>query len=297
MVLAKYEGLGNDFLVLLDPDGSRAITAELARALCDRHRGWGADGLLRGGYPPANAGAPGAGQAGAGQAGGGESLTFELLNADGSEAEMSGNGLRCLAHAAIDEGLVDLGPSKSLGVVTPAGTREVHVVELGRGSMWASTEMGSPTVRGDAMPCNVGDGQLFVDVGNPHLVVLGPHPAGIDVASLGAAISAELGGATGGLNVEFAALGPGRDEVTVRIWERGVGETLACGTGSVAVAAALHHWGRCGPKVTVNQPGGAAQVELRADGSAALIGPSRRIGRCELPGWGLDGQAFGSWGA
>ncbi len=68
----------------------------------------------------------------------------------------------------------------------------------------------------------------------------------------------------------------------MRVWERGVGETRACGTGSVAAAAALHHWGRVGTKVTVNQPGGAAEVELRLDGTAVLSGPSRRVGTCRL---------------
>ena len=68
----------------------------------------------------------------------------------------------------------------------------------------------------------------------------------------------------------------------MRVWERGVGETQACGTGSVAAAAALHRWGRVGPKVTVNQPGGAAEVELRPDGMAVLTGPSRRVGTCRL---------------
>jgi diaminopimelate epimerase len=102
------------------------------------------------------------------------------------------------------------------------------------------------------------------------------------VATLGPSLSRVAGAATGGVNVEFVALGPGPDELTMRVWERGVGETLACGTGSVAAAAALHHWGRVGTKVTVNQPGGAAEVELRADGVAVLSGPSQRIGRCSL---------------
>ena len=165
-------------------------------------------------------------------------------------------------------------------VVTPVGERAVHIRKLGGGEMWASTEMGQPMVIGAAELCNVGNGQLLVSVGNPHLVVLGPGPDGVDIATLGPQLSAAAG--QDGLNVEFAALGPGPDEVTMRVWERGVGETLACGTGSVAVAAAFHHWGRVGRKVTVNQPGGAAEVELRSDGVAVLSGPSRRIGRCEI---------------
>jgi diaminopimelate epimerase len=266
LALAKYEGLGNDFLVLVDLEGRREIDASLARLACDRHLGFGADGLLRGGPPPA---------------GSSDEMTFELRNADGGEAEMSGNGLRCLVHAAIDSGAVKIGPGGTLGVLTPAGRREVSVHALEDGWMWASTEMGEPKVVGPSDSCNVGNGQLFVDVGNPHIVVLGPDPRTLDVASLGPALSDETG-AQGGVNVEFVTLGPGRDELTMRVWERGVGETQACGTGSVAAAAALHHWGRVGTKVTVNQPGGSAEVELRPDGTAVLSGPSRRVGTCRL---------------
>ena len=266
LALAKYEGLGNDFLVLVDLEGRREIDASLARLACDRHLGFGADGLLRGGPPPV---------------GSSDEMTFELRNADGGEAEMSGNGLRCLVHAAIDSGAVKIGPGGTLGVLTPAGRREVRVHALGDGWMWASTEMGEPKVVGPSDSCNVGNGQLFVDVGNPHIVVLGPDPRTLDVASLGPALSDETG-AQGGVNVEFVTLGPGRDELTMRVWERGVGETQACGTGSVAAAAALHHWGRVGTKVTVNQPGGSAEVELRPDGTAVLSGPSRRVGTCRL---------------
>jgi diaminopimelate epimerase len=265
--LAKYEGLGNDFLVLVDHHGRHQIDAALARSVCHRHLGFGADGLLRGGPPPEGAS---------------ETMTFELRNADGSEAEMSGNGLRCLAHAAIDAGLVSARPGDSFGVLTAVGRREVHVLELEDGWMWAATEMGEVKVVGEDERCNVGHGQMFVDVGNPHLVVLGPDPGHVDVAELGPALSRDAGAQTGGVNVEFVALGPGRDELTMRVWERGVGETLACGTGSVAAAAALHRWGRVGKKVTVNQPGGAAAVELRPDGVAVLSGPSRRVGTCRF---------------
>lgn len=270
--LAKYEGLGNDFLVLVDLHGRHQLDAGRARLACDRHLGFGADGLLRAGPAPAGDSAK---------------MTFELRNADGSEAEMSGNGLRCLAHAAIDTGAVTAGAGDSFGVLTPAGRREVHVRDIEDGWMWASTEMGEVKVMGEDERCNVGHGQVFVDVGNPHLVVLGPDPRTIDVTALGPDLSREAdtgrhGQGTAGVNVEFVTLGPGRDELTMRVWERGVGETLACGTGSVAAAAALRHWGRVGPKVTVNQPGGVAEVELRPDGVAVLSGPSRRVGTCRL---------------
>ena len=112
--------------------------------------------------------------------------------------------------------------------------------------------MGTATVRGAPDRCHVGHGQLLVDIGNPHLVVLGPDPATVDVAELGPALQAV---APAGINVEFVTLGPGPDEVTMRVWERGVGETEACGTGACAAAVALHHWGR-GRSVRHRPPAG-----------------------------------------
>ncbi len=283
MPVTKYHGLGNDFLVALDP--AVEPDAGLARRACDRHRGVGADGLIVG-----RTLAPG----------GDALLSFRLFNADGSEAEMSGNGMRCLAHAALDAGLVEVG--SAFGVVTPAGRREVVIqrggvdgngpdragLEGARAEIWATVEMGSVKVRGDADRCNVGHGQLLVDVGNPHLVVAGTDPATVDVAGLGAQLEATD---PAGLNVEFVALGPGADELTMRVWERGVGETEACGTGSCAAAVAFHHWGRVGAAVTVHQPGGAVAVEIAADESVRLTGPSVRVARCTLGSTVVAGEA------
>ncbi len=272
IALTKLHGLGNDFLVILDA-GDTAATgdvpgpdAALARRLCHRHLGVGADGLIWGRLLD-----------GSTERDGGVRLSFRLWNADGSEAEMSGNGMRCLAHAALDEGWI--GEGETVGVITPAGRREVSVKRSGpeSGLTWATVQMGPVKVGGEESRCNVGHGQLLVDVGNPHLVVLGPDPDTVDVGTLGPLLEATD---PAGLNVEFVALGPGPDTVTMRVWERGVGETEACGTGSVAAAAALQHWNRVGPAVTVQQPGGAAAVELRTDGTATLSGPSRHIATC-----------------
>ena len=252
--LFKLHGLGNDFLVSLAAGGP-----ELARAACDRHTGIGADGLILGG------------RSASGQ------LSFRLWNADGGEAEMSGNGMRCLAHVFLEEGWVAEG--ERFGVMTAAGRREVTVRRTGPGTTWGLVEMGPVKVQdGTGGACNVGNGSLLVDVGNPHLVVLGPDPALVDVARLGPELERSD---PAGLNVEFVTLGPEADSITMRVWERGVGETRACGTGSCAAAAALHHWGRVGRAVTVHQPGGSAAVELRADGTATLAGPSVRIATCE----------------
>jgi diaminopimelate epimerase len=263
LTLHKYHGAGNDFLVVLDPSDIGQIDAALARAVCDRHRGVGADGLIL-------------------VVAAGQGFDFRLWNADGSDAEMSGNGIRCAAHALLDAGAVKGWPDGpvTLSFATVVGPRTVTArAGVGPSTIWASVAMGTVSIQGDAERCNIGHGQLELDVGNPHLVVLGPDPAGVDVVGLGSSLDAAV---PGGRNVEFVTLGPGPDEVTMRVWERGVGETLACGTGSCAAAAAMYHWGRTGPVVTVHQPGGSVSVELADDGTAILNGPSQRIARCEL---------------
>src|SRR5207248_6500566 len=126
LTLTKHHGLGNDFLVLLDMDGTRPIDGATARALCDRHRGVGADGLIR--VTKGTAGAD---------------LTFELRNADGSPAEMSGNGMRCLAQAATGARLVP----DDFTVATPAGIRRVRVRPSESPKLqWSSVDMGPATV-------------------------------------------------------------------------------------------------------------------------------------------------------
>ncbi|MGH9121296.1 MAG: diaminopimelate epimerase, partial [Acidimicrobiales bacterium] len=167
-----------------------------------------------------------------------------------------------------------------VGVLTPAGLREVTVTRrLSPDEVWGTVEMGTPKVSGEPEACNVDHGQLLVDVGNPHLVVLGPDPAGVDVARLGPLLGE---GPAGAANVEFVTLGPGPDEVTMRVWARGVGETLACGSGSVAAAVALRHWGRVGRQVTVHQPGGSLAVGISAQGAVSLSGPSRQVCAVEV---------------
>lgn len=277
LYVSKLHGLGNDFLVVLGAPGDAPVDADLARRLCDRHLGIGADGCIQGARLAGRGPVGGDRTRGRGQERpDGPQLRFQLWNADGSEAEMSGNGIRCLAHAALDAGWVPAGVP--FGVMTPAGRREVTIRRgTSEGMTWGRVAMGEAKVRSEADRCNVGTGQLLVDVGNPHLVVIGPDPATVDVATLGPALEATD---PAGLNVEFVALGPGPDAVTMRVWERGVGETRACGTGACAAAAALHHWGRVGRAVTVHQPGGAAAVELHRDGTVTLAGPSVHIATC-----------------
>lgn len=259
LTLTKHHGLGNDFLVLLDLDEATPVDAAMARALCDRHTGIGADGIMR-----VTSGTQGA------------EVTMQLRNADGSEAELSGNGLRCLGQAVVDEGVV---PGPFVAVATAAGVRRVEVRpgDLPRTAV-VSVEMGKAEL-GPDQPQDFPDRKArTVDMGNPHLVLVGPDPAGVDVAGLGSQMERMH---AGGINVEFVKVGPGLDELTMRVWERGVGETLACGTGACAAAAAAHAWGLVGERVTVVQPGGAAEVEVRPDG-LVLRGPTQRIARIEV---------------
>jgi len=261
----KHEGAGNDFLVVLDPDDAIALSVAQVRLLADRHRGVGADGVIRVG--PGRDGCD---------------LSMELRNADGGAAEMSGNGIRCLAQAAVEAGLVR--PPR-FTVATAGGHRTVEYTP-GSAPGWA-------TARVDMGPARLGPDQAqefddrrarTVDVGNPHLVLLGPDTAGVDVAELGPKLQAAF---EGGINVEWITLvhdaeGPLLD---FRVFERGAGETLACGTGSVAAAAAARSWGVVGSApVRVRNPGGILEVSLGSDEGATtyLSGPVRKVADVDI---------------
>jgi diaminopimelate epimerase len=247
MRLTKHHGLGNDFLVLLDLDDTRAVTGSTARALCDRHRGVGADGLLR----VTQGSAVGDGRT---------DVTMQLFNADGGRAEMSGNGISCLAQAVVLAGIIT-GPT--ITVATDAGRRTVRLETSDEPLVHRATvDMGVAKV-GDDETEWAGDGVLRaarVDVGNPHLVLhVAEFESDDDLIAHGRRVN-EL--VPGGINVELVIPGPRPGEVTMRVFERGVGLTEACGTGACAVAAAAEHWELTGSTVRVHQPGGSADVVL-----------------------------------
>src|SRR5580700_11112146 len=163
---SKHEGAGNDFLVVLDPDDTLRLSVGQVRLLADRRRGIGADGII-----VARPGRDGC------------DLAMELRNADGSEAEMSGNGIRCLAQAAVDAGLVR--PPR-FTVATGGGVRTIdYAVGAAPGWATARVDMG-PAQLGPDQPQEFDDRRVrTVDVGNPHLVLLGPDTASVDIAELG----------------------------------------------------------------------------------------------------------------
>ncbi|MFP5254908.1 MAG: diaminopimelate epimerase [Acidimicrobiia bacterium] len=270
MRLTKHHGLGNDFLVLLDLDGAQAVTGDDAVALCHRHTGIGADGLLVAGPP-------------VGQV----ELSMVLYNADGSRAEMSGNGIRCLVQAALHAGVVD-GPE--VRVATDAGVRTVTVVDRkGRFTHRLSVDMG-PAKVGEERPAWEGHGvvrSLEVDLGNPHVVLLWGEPelpARDELIAIGSRIDAAT---PGGANVEIVREAADGAFLDMVVFERGVGPTLACGTGACATAVAAHRWGLAGRRAVVHMPGGS--VEVVVDDPVLLIGDATSVAAVDVP-WPDEGR-------
>jgi diaminopimelate epimerase len=246
--LAKLHATGNDFLVTTDP-----LTGPDAVALCDRNTGIGADGLLI--LEPGRDGAD---------------ATMTLYNADGSVAEMSGNGARCLAWAARRAGM---GTSDRLVVDTGGGRRTLDLTCDEFGDLtYAVCDMG---FEGDA-----------VAIGNPHWVMLVDDPAHIDLATVGPALEHDVR-FPNRVNVEFIAPA-GLDAISMRVWERGVGETRSCGTGACAAAVVAHARGLVGADVIVHVPGGTLTVGL--GDTARLGGPVVHVFDVEIPR-----ESIGNW--
>jgi len=262
--LEKYHGLGNDFLVLVDLDGRRPVDAAWARAVCDRHLGVGADGLVRVVARPEE-----------------PRYVMELFNADGGRAEMSGNGIRCLARALADLGVED---RVQFDIATEGGVRTVTLADDGsvRVDMGVARLLPAPRPGADDRRDRRDRREAAVDMGNPHVVVEVADPAPLDLDA-----EAERWG--GDTNVEVVAAGPGADELTMRVFERGVGETQACGTGACAAAFVARSWSLVGDRVVVHQPGGSLSVDLSGT-SVVLAGPATRVASVELaeelvPAW------------
>ena len=261
--LTKHHGLENDFLVLLDLPGATVVTTDLARALCNRRTGIGADGLLH-----------------ARQGTGAADLDLTVWNADGSVAETSGNGLRCLAQAAVDGQVA----GSEMRIQTGGEIRSLTVEpESAPGLRAVSVSMGVPQVS-DAAPAAFRALQpagasraARVDTGNPHLVVVVS-----DLEVLQGTFMERQAAEVAGEPLNLEAIRLDGDSIRMRVWERGVGETRACGSGAVAVAAATRSWGMTGDETEVVMPGGAVTVTHAADGSTVLKGPAKFIGRIQV---------------
>ena len=249
MNFVKMQGLGNDFVVIEGPD---APDAKRIAAWCDRRRGVGADGVLM--VTPVDR----------------ESVQMRYWNADGGLAEMCGNGLRCVARYAFEHGWVD-GPSFT--VETSVGPRPVVVNPDGTVRVLLGTPAQGPDIELGGLRLHT------VDMGNPHAIQWVPSPEAAAVASEGPLVeTAEM--FPDGTNAEFAAV-TATDEIELRVWERGVGETLACGTGAAATAFLAHRQGRVGPNVAMKLRGGTLGVSLESDG-AWIEGPAEFVFRGSL---------------
>lgn len=248
MRFVKMQGLGNDFVMI---EGALVPEPDAVARICDRHHGVGADGLLV-------------------VSRSGDDIEMGYWNSDGSPAEMCGNGLRCVARFALDRGLVD---GSEFDVLTPAGRRRVRAVSDGR----IEAEIGRARIEGDVQV----DGASFtrVDVGNAHAVAVVDDPELVDVEARGRDLQGHPEFPQG-VNVEFVAV-EGRDAIRLRVWERGVGETLACGTGMVAAAAVAREQTGA-DRITVHVPGGSAEVRFVSD-TGWLTGPAEYVFEGEWP--------------
>lgn len=264
MRFAKAHGLGNDF-ILVEDALAPADRSSWARRLCDRHRGIGGDGVLL--HAPAPDG-----------------VRMRLINADGGEAEISGNGLRCLAAYAVRQGWA---PARHV-VHTASGPRPVEVEPLGGGRFRIATDLGAPILDSQAIPVvlepprePVLEHPLVVagrtvrvtatSMGNPHCAVFLPEPADDRLlAELGAPLETHpfFPRRT---NVELVTV-VSRSEIRVRFWERGVGQTQASGTGSASAAVASILNGLADRRLRVVCDGGVLDVEWREDGHVHQTG-------------------------
>ena len=291
---AKGHATGNDFVLIADPEAAVELTAEQVAALCHRRFGIGGDGLIRA-VPTANV--PGYEQQVTENP---EAYWFmDYRNSDGSIAEMCGNGVRAFAHFLIAEGLVDLQIGQSIFIGSRAGIKTItrlvegYAVNLGPWGLIFEDKAEADSI--DSMVKPRGWEQavpaLSITMGNPHTVVALPDLDMLE--SLDLFVEPEVAPKpANGTNVEFVVPNEplieedGVAQVTMRVHERGVGETLSCGTGACAAAAAVRYWARGTALINqwaVSVPGGVVGIEFRANERGGedtiLSGPAELVAR------------------
>lgn len=268
----KYHGAGNDFILVDGLSSQAAISPTRAIQLCDRHFGIGADGVILA-LPSKIA-----------------DCRMQLYNSDGSEAEMCGNGLRCLARFVWDEGLIR---KTELTVETPAGLRRARLGMQGLRVTEISVEMGAPLLLASDVPTTLAapsasaveaplvvDGTLWrvtaLNTGVAHCIIFVADTEAIDWRTIGPRIVVHPAFPQK-TNVMFTQV-VAQDHLFVRPWERGAGPTLACGTGACAAAVAAVLTGRTERDVQVTLPGGALRIQWDAGGNGiTMTGPAERV--------------------
>lgn len=259
MQFAKWQGLGNDYIIVRARDvraatGSDELDATLARAMCDRHFGIGSDGVLVVG--PSDV----------------ADARMVVHNPDGSIAEMCGNGIRMAARFLLEDGEVD---APGMRVETGGGIVRPTVLDDGRVRVDMGIAVTTAPEQLDLGTHGQVDGRA-VSMGNPHFV-LRRDPATAPVAELGPRVESH-DRFPDRTNVELYRV-DGSSHVTMRVWERGVGETMACGTGACAVAVAAVLDAGCASPVTVTLPGGDLEIDVDDDLRVTMTGPAEETFR------------------
>jgi diaminopimelate epimerase len=253
----KAHGTGNDFVVVEDLTDRYRLTPELVRAVCDRHFGIGADGLIRI--------APGTDAP----------FFMDYRNADGSVAEMCGNGVRVVGKYLGDRGHV----GGSFDLETRAGIKHLELHADDHGCIDRVTvDMGAPSVEEERTIDLNGQSvtATCLSMGNPHAVVFVQDVDTAPVTTLGPRLETHPAFLPAKTNVEFAQV-VDRATVRQRTWERGVGETLACGTGACAVAVAAQVRGFAGRPVVIELRGGRLELDWAPGGTVRMTGPAREV--------------------
>ncbi|MGG5172184.1 diaminopimelate epimerase [Pseudarthrobacter sp. J1738] len=273
LAFSKGHGTGNDFVLVSDPEGTTEISASAVAALCDRHIGIGADGLIR--AVPSALIAEGQQLLASNPA---AQWFMDYRNGDGSISEMCGNGVRVFVHFLTVQGLVELAVGQSLTIGTRAGVREVvrtatgYAVDMGAWSFIAPDEADAKGM--DAMVTahglDVARPALSVSMGNPHTVVALAENKELEALELFTAPGVDPV-PVAGTNVEFVVpaeplVHDGVGHISMRVFERGVGETQSCGTGACAAATAIRYWAGDGAPDhwSVKVPGGVVAVKFFA---------------------------------
>ena len=289
----KGHGTGNDFVLYTDPEGELPLTPSQIAALCDRHFGIGADGVIRAvkssklnrKHEPGQIVSDPAGAAALEEDSAAEWF-MDYYNSDGSLSEMCGNGIRVYAKYLLETGLTAINPGETLAIGTRAGVRDLTAhgasfqVDMGRWSFAG----GEPVVKVDGVP--VARPGLGINVGNPHVIAAFADDTELDAAELSKAPRLEPA-LPEGANVELVVprdplVKDGVGHIRMRVHERGSGETLSCGTGVVAAALATRHWAGEGAPHNwkVDVPGGTLAVRMfpTEEGEhVALSGPAELI--------------------
>lgn len=268
MDFVKMHGLGNDFVFIEDKTGQDKDYTALARAMCNRHTGIGADGLIV--IVDSRV----------------ADVRMRIINSDGSEAEMCGNGIRCFAKYVYDNGIIE---KKRFTVETPAGIMEPEItVGADNKAELITINMGRPSFNRSEIPMEGADGRVLNEdlcvnganwkitsllMGVPHTVTYVDDVDTVDIEKIGPLFEKHEVFPKH-TNINFAQQMDDRT-VKVRTWERGAGATLACGTGSCSVAVASFLNGRTGREVDIQLPLGTLHIEYREeDGNVYMTGPA-----------------------